>query len=259
MGPTDPVIPATGGTTSSDPWAPLGAALLAFHRGRSSAVLRVDSDAFATEKVSAAAYYRPDSFDLPALELEALSRCRGHVLDVGAGAGRHALELQARGLEVTALDIDPAAVQIMAERGVRDARRGEIASLEGKMFDTVLLLMNGIGVAGDTSGLDHWLGSLSRMLAPGGQVVCDSADLLTEFGEDDLESLRSAAFGNLMQGEVSFRLRYEDLEGEWYRWLFASPQLLGDHAIRADLSCEVVAHGERGAYLAVLRATVPAP
>lgn len=215
-------------------------------------MLRVEADAFDTEEVPAATYYRPKRIDLPALECEALSRCRGRTLDVGAGAGRHALELQARGFEVTAIDIIPEMVQVMAERGVKDPRQADIEAMEGETFDTILLLMNGVGIAGDTPGLDRLLGSFARMLEPGGRVVCDSADLLTEFDEDDLENLRSSAFGNLMLGEVSFRLRFEKLQGDWYPWLFASPRLLADHARKAGLDCEIVAKGERGAYLAVL-------
>ncbi len=215
-------------------------------------MLRVEADAFDTEEVPAATYYRPETIDLPALESEALSRCRGRTLDVGAGAGRHTLELQARGFEVTAIDIIPEMVQIMAERGVHDPRRADIDSMEGESFDTILLLMNGIGIAGDIPGLDRLLGSFTRMLTPGGRVVCDSADLLTEFDEDDLEEIRSSAFGNLMHGEVSFRLRYQGLYGDWYPWLFASPSLLADHARKAGLDCEIVANGERGAYLAEL-------
>jgi SAM-dependent methyltransferase len=238
---------------STRPWTPLGAALLAFHHGRRDAVLRVDSDAFATEEVPVAAYYRPDTIDLSPLELTALDLCRGRVLDAGAGAGRHALELQRRGHQVTAIDIDAAAVQVMRARGVRDARLADVASTTQERYDTALLLMNGIGIAGEVTGLDGLLAGLVRTLAHGGQILCDSADLLEDFDRDDLENLRGRAFGNLLLGEVSFRLSFDHLRGGWYPWLFAAADLLRERARTVGLSCEIVARGPRGAFLARLR------
>ncbi len=59
----------------------------------------------------------------------ALRQCGPRVLDIGAGAGAHALVLQGRGHEVTALDLIPEAVRIMRERGVEDAREGTLFEL----------------------------------------------------------------------------------------------------------------------------------
>src|SRR5678815_59292 len=47
----------------------------------------------------------------PAAEQRVFESVRGHVLDVGCGAGRHALEAQRRGLDVVAIDISPGAVE----------------------------------------------------------------------------------------------------------------------------------------------------
>ena len=46
----------------------------------------------------------------PAIDRRAFRRLRGRVLDVGCGAGRVALELQARGHDVTGIDVSPGAV-----------------------------------------------------------------------------------------------------------------------------------------------------
>jgi len=46
-----------------------------------------------------------DIGDMPELERLALKHCKGKILDVGAGVGSHALLLQSRNMEVTALEI----------------------------------------------------------------------------------------------------------------------------------------------------------
>jgi len=239
--------------TLCDPWLPLGAALLAYHCGRRDATVVVESDIFATESFPAEAFYRPEPVELPAIELQALSRCRGRVLDLGAGAGRHALELQRLGREVVALDVSPEAVTVMGERGVRDARLGRITDIV-ESFDTVLMLMNGIGIAGSHHGLERLLAAIRSRLRPGGLIICDSADLSTGIDRATLSRLKDDAFGKPEHGEVFFRLQFEDLIGDWYPWLFAPAAALAKHASNAGFDCETVAHGERGSFLACLRA-----
>ncbi len=68
--------------------------------------------------------------EMPELELKALELCKGHVLDVGAGAGSHALILQERKFKVTGLDISKTAVAIMKQRGVKDAVEQNIFDLK---------------------------------------------------------------------------------------------------------------------------------
>src|SRR5689334_10709389 len=56
--------------------------------------------------------------ELPDLEVLALKLCKGKVLDIGAGAGSHALILQQHKVDVTALEISLTACEIMRKRGV---------------------------------------------------------------------------------------------------------------------------------------------
>ena len=78
-------------------------------------------DGFIQASLGPATYFAPLR-RWPAVERRALRWARGRVLDVGAGAGRVALELQGRGHEVVAIDVSPLAVEVARERGVRDAR-----------------------------------------------------------------------------------------------------------------------------------------
>ena len=107
----------------------------------------------------------------------ALAACRGRILDVGAGAGCHSLVLQSRGLDVDAIDISPGCVEVMRRRGVEKSYHRNILDLRNSRYDTVLMLMNGIGISGSLDGLNLFIQHLDTLLAPSGQLLVDSTDL----------------------------------------------------------------------------------
>ncbi len=227
-------------------WLPLGRALLAYHRGDHDAVFMVRSTVWEDEQTPVADYYRPDNQSLPGLERLTLTKCYGRVLDVGAGAGRHALELQNRGLEVIALDISPDAVCIMKERGIRDARCINYPEFDESPIDTILLLMHGIGVVGTLDGLNQFLVWASSVINEGGQILCDSADLEIAAGDEIIP------IDETYIGEVIFRCDFRDVIGASYPWLFIDPETFEYHAREAGFDFEIVAKGDRGIYLARL-------
>ncbi len=236
-----------------DPWVPLGAALLAYHNGRHDALLRIDSDVFDSEDVVVRNYYRPDKDCLEDLDRRALERCTGSVLDAGAGAGRHALDLQCRGLEVTAIDVAEDAVHVMLDRGISDVHQGDLFTSELGSYDTILLLMNGIGLAGRHEGLQRLFNRFGELLKPGGRVVFDAAGLEAEISNLDAESLSEMAMGKPHLGEVFFRLTFDDLEGSWYPWLFPTSTQVADAAHNAGFDFTVIGRGARGAFLAEVK------
>src|SRR3982074_2027168 len=97
-----------------------GQALYDFFNGIKGNKLWIHNKYGPKEEMPLDVYFRIDD-EMPAMELLAIEQCYGNVLDIGAGAGSHALILQQNGLAVTALDISCLAVNIMKERGVADA------------------------------------------------------------------------------------------------------------------------------------------
>ena len=236
-------------------WAPLTAALRAYQQGDEEAAVTVRDSLGNREPLPAAYFFRTmeERDDDPLLELEraALQACRGHVLDIGAGAGAHALALQERGVEVTALESDPGLVELLRERGVRKVLEGTPESLAGgERYDTLLLLMNGWGLAGTLSELPGFLDELAAILAPGGQVLADSTDLrplLDPDGDEDWESAEEE-----YPGDIGYRMEFQGMKGEPYTFLFVDPGALERVAGEGGWRLEIVARNREEGYLSRL-------
>ncbi len=188
--------------------------------------------------------------EMPELEQLALETCYGHVLDVGAGAGCHALVLQQRGLQVTALDASAGAVAAMQQQGVAHILHRNFFDLEGLQADTLLLLMNGIGIAGNLAGLDRLLAHAKTLLTPNGQLLLESADILYMFEDEDGSVALDLNAG--YYGEVKYNMHYKNHESSWFNWLFIDAAILQDYALKHGYTFEVLYEGEFGNYLAKL-------
>ena len=229
-------------------WLPHGYALRDYLAGDLAAAVTVLGAAGDADVIPAALFFRTGE-EFSALDTAALELCRGRVLDVGAGAGCHALALQARGLEVCAIDILPEAVEVMRRLGVADARCLDVGDLEPSeaAFDTVLLMMNGLGMAGRIARIPAFLRTIRRLVRPTGRLLLDSFDPRT--AAEAAAGLPPGAY----PGELRFRLEYRGERGPWYSWLFVDFDRLARGAARAGWTAEVVWQEADGHYLAQLR------
>jgi len=235
-------------------WEPHARALLAFERGERGASILVVDDLGDREPLPAAWFFRrADGF--PPLERGALDLCEGRVLDLGAGAGCHALALQERGHPVCAIEILPELVELLGRRGVTDARAGSVFRPPAGRWDTVLMLMNGWGLPETLAGLQRFLSRADRLVAPGGQIIADSTDmrrLASDWRSDDGMPLALREDGRYV-GEIQFQLEFEGERGDPFSQLYVDPDTLSVLASRAGWKVEIVSHGENGAFLSRLR------
>ena len=187
--------------------------------------------------------------EMPVLEQEALKLCRGKVLDVGCGAGSHSLYLQKLGMDVTALDHSPGAIETCKIRGLNKVVLSQFSEYSGTKFDTILLLMHGIGMAETIDGLDAFLMHLKNLLSPGGQVLLDSSDIIYMFDQDEDGGYWIP--GNVdYYGEVQFITEYKGVKSEPFPWLYLDYKTLKKFAANNNLSCELVRNGEHYDFLA---------
>jgi methylase of polypeptide subunit release factors len=186
--------------------------------------------------------------EMPTLEQKALDLCTGNVLDVGAAAGCHSLALNQRGVKTTAIDTSKGAVEVMLQQGVT-AQEQDFYKVK-EHYDTVLILMNGSGIAGTITNLPHFLNHAKSLLNEGGQILLDSSDIKYLYEEEDGSmwlDLNSAYYG-----EVTYQMKFRDLITEPFDWLFVDYNKLNDIATKCGLTCELVEQGEHYDYLARL-------
>ena len=237
-------------TTLSPNNDPMGAAIRDYQNKGKASRLRVLSSMFDEDEMPVAHLFRTFN-QMPRLEQKALSMAKGRVLDIGAGAGCHTLALQERGLEVKAIDISPLSCEVMKERGVKDAECVNLFNpqLQGK-YDTLLLLMNGTGIAGKLNRLSMLLNRLKELLAEGGQILIDSSDLKYIYENEDgsMDIDLNAPY----YGEVDYQMQYKNIKGEPFDWLYTDPMLLASISKQCGLNCEIVEDGENYDFLARL-------
>ena len=229
---------------------PMGAAIRDYHLRGKAARLRVMSSMFDEDEMPVDHLFRTFD-DMPHLEQKALNMAYGKVLDIGAGAGCHALALQERGMDVKAIDISPLSCEVMKERGIKDVECVNLfcKQLQGKC-DTLLLLMNGTGIAGKLSQLPALLNRLKELLSEEGQILIDSSDLKYIYENEDgsMDIDLNAPY----YGEVDYQMQYRDIKGEPFDWLYTDPMLLASVSKQCGLQCQIIEQGEHYDYLAKL-------
>lgn len=229
---------------------PMGAAMLDFLQGTTDGEVIVESN-LAEEDIISVDYLFRTREEMPEWEQLALEECKGTVLDIGAGSGCHSLVLQEQGYQVTALDISEGAVQAMQKQGVEQVILQDVFRLQPvTKYDTLLLLMNGIGIAGTLEGLERLLERCKALLKVGGQVLLESADILYMFEDEDGSVLLDLNAG--YYGEVKYNMKYKSHESGWFDWLFIDPAVLEDYAEKHGYTFEILYEGEAGNYLARL-------
>lgn len=193
------------------------------------------------EQMPVAVFFR-EKEDLTELELLAIQECRGRTLDIGAGTGTITAIIQ-EDLEVTALELSSDACDIAEQLGVRRIINADIWEYNSDTFDTLILLMNGLGVVGKLKKLVPFLEHLKKLLNPGGQVLLDSSDLTY---------LHPNFKTNPELGEISYQYEYKDHKSPWFNWLYVGEEVLYKCAQQVGFKMDVLYRGDDDQYLARL-------
>lgn len=217
-----------------------GKALTDYYKNGKADILWLHNSYDEPEEMPIDIFFR-ESEEMPDLEHKAIRACYGKVLDVGAGVGAHALILQQMGIDVTAIDISAAAVQIMQQRGLKKAKVQNLFSTTEK-YDTLLFLMNGIGLTGTLPGFVDFLAKAKALLQPNGQLLFDTSDISYLY-----EGLTKPA--NKYFGEVGYCYEYQKQKGNWFNWLYLDQETLLRTAHQKGWDCEIIFDDDEDQFL----------
>jgi 2-polyprenyl-3-methyl-5-hydroxy-6-metoxy-1,4-benzoquinol methylase len=228
-------------------------ALLNFHKGEKPDVYEIVRDDGYSSLVSVFQFFDDKNFS--EIESLALLNCNKKVLDIGAGVGRHSSELQRRGFDVTALDISEQAVEIMKERGIKKTICNDVMAVRGSKYDTLLMLMNGIGMVGTPKKLDDFLFNARELLNDRGILIVDSIDVFETINPKQKHiKYREKNISNLLYpGQQTMRIDYNGSTGNWFKWLHLQFGELSNHAEKNNFSSELLKMDTNGHYLAKLQ------
>lgn len=189
-------------------------------------------------------------------ERRAMRFVRGRVLDVGCGAGRVAVHLQERGLDVVGIDVSPLAIEVARRRGLADARLGTLdtALAVGESFDTILLLGHNLGLLGGERQGRRLLRRLAGVATERGRLLAGSYDPY----EDASALARRYHARNRerrkLGGVERLRIRYQQYATPWFDVLFASREEVSRISDRSGWAVSrFIDHG--AGYVAVLELT----
>lgn len=187
--------------------------------------------------------------NMPPIEKKALDMCKGHILDVGAGAGCHTKYLLNKKLSVTAIDTSPGAITYLKTQGI-DSIQTDFLNYNSQQHDTILMLMNGIGIAGSVKHLPAFLTHAKTLLTPNGQILLDSTDISYMYVDDEGGTWMDLA--SAYYGEMQFQMTYKNSKSNWFPWLYIDYEKLSEIALSAGFKTELIVSSENDQFLAKL-------
>lgn len=221
---------------SADLKDPMGQAIIDYSKNKINENIIVISEICEDDIIPSEYLFR--SYDeMPEIERLALKRCSGAILDVGAGAGIHAEYLLKQGKNVSCIDISPLSVQYLKSQKIA-AREMNFFQLQDEKYDTLLMLMNGLGIAGTLDNLEYTLLKAKSHLTKNGKILCDSSDIKYLYEDDEggyWVDLNAGYYGNF-----KFQMKYKNHTSDWFDWLYVDFDNLKKIAEKIGFNVELI-------------------
>ncbi|MFC4540874.1 class I SAM-dependent methyltransferase [Halosolutus amylolyticus] len=235
---------------------PLGRAMLAFQRGAPGRLRYRDGADTQDGRVEEFYFEPPKEWDDDWVALLSRLADREPTLDIGCGAGQHALWWQERDVDVTAIDASPGAVAAASERGVENPLEMDMFDLafDRDRFGAVLCVGTQLGLGGSLAGISDLLAEFARVTDGGALAVVDNYDPTRL--DDDFFGYRPDPRPGIAHRCFHFEFEREATDGDGssdreigptLHFLLCSPDRLAEATIGTPWEVRSV-HRDDGAY-----------
>jgi SAM-dependent methyltransferase len=192
--------------------------------------------------------------DWPENEKAAMEFVQGRVLDVGCGAGRHSVYLQAQGFDVLGVDVSPRAIEVCKARGLKNARVVPITQINRRLgvFDTILMLGNNFGLVGNPRRARWLLKRFRNATSQTGRIIAQTRDPYTTDLAEHLEYHERNRQRGRMAGQARIRVRYKKFVTPWWDFLMVSQDEMEAILENTGWTISKVFVGAAGIYTALI-------
>ena len=176
---------------------------------------------------SEAGLYFTEYEDWSPVEKQAIAFAKGRILDVGCGAGRHSLYLQEKGFDVTGIDNSPGAIEVCKLRGLQQTEVLPIEKADQiaeNNFDTIIMFGNNFGLFGSPENAKKILEKFTRITAPEAQIIAGTLNPYKTEDPNHLEYHELNRRRGRIPGQATIRIIYDKAVGNWFDYLFVSPE-----------------------------------
>lgn len=164
--------------------------------------------------------------DWPDHQKASISYAHGRVLDVGCGAGRVCLYLQAQGLEVVGIDNSPLALEVCRLRGCKNVSLTPIEKVGPQLgtFDTIVMFGNNFGLFGSFEKARRLLEKFHKVTRSGAVILAESNNVHKTNNPDHLAYQEWNRQRGRLPGQLHLRVRYRKYASPWFDYLIVSPK-----------------------------------
>jgi len=233
-----------------------GQQLLAQHHSQQTTVEIIERDDNYIDTGSDPGLYFSEYRQWSPLEKRAINLVKGRVLDVGCGAGRHALYLQEKNFDVTGIDNSPGAIRVCKLRGLKRAivrPINDVDKFKPASFDTIIMMGNNFGLFGSLENARVILKKFARITAPDALIIAKTLDPYKTDNPLHPSYHHLNRRRGRLGGQIRMRVRYGKAVGEWFDYLFVSPEEMREIFRDTDWQIEELLNAEEANYVAVIQ------
>ena len=232
-----------------------GQALLAHYQGKPSfEIVERDDGYFDVSSYGTRTYFSEYS-DWMLIEQQAMTFVQGTVLDIGCGAGRHALHLQELGYDVTGIDVSPLAIKVCQLRGLHKAHVMAIEDLQfpAHSFDTILMMGHNFGLMRSFQQARTILQQFHHITTESATIVAHSNDIYQTENPDHLKYQAFNRQRGRMSGQLKLRVRYKKYTTPFFDYLMVSQQEMQDIVKDTGWEIQEILQQDSPTYIAIIK------